>query len=142
MWLRCDIASKTAQRSRSQSARTRAIVAASAVLALTGASPRVARAIDYNWNAGFGTFQTPANWTGGPVGTFPNDSTDNAIFNLGTLGYFVNFSASVTNNAARVLDDYEAVLEATCRAWRMLLMEKGRLATLTAYRYLLASGIP
>ncbi len=32
----------------------------------------------------------------------------------------------------RVLDDDEAVLEATCRAWRMLLMEKGRLATLTA----------
>ena len=42
----------------------------------------------------------------------------------------------------RVLDDDEAVLEATCRAWRMLLMEKGRLATLTAYRYLLASAIP
>ena len=42
----------------------------------------------------------------------------------------------------RVLDNYEAVLEATCRAWRMLLMEKRRLATLTAYRYLLASGIP
>ena len=31
----------------------------------------------------------------------------------------------------RVLDDYEAVLETTCRAWRMLLMEKGRLATLS-----------
>ena len=41
----------------------------------------------------------------------------------------------------RVLDDYEAVLEATCGAWRMLLREKGRLATLTAYRYLIASGI-
>jgi len=42
----------------------------------------------------------------------------------------------------RVLDDYEAVLTATCRAWKMLLKEKGRLATLTAYPYLIASGIP
>ena len=40
----------------------------------------------------------------------------------------------------RVLDNYEAVLNATCRAWQMLLKEKGRLATLTAYPYL-ASGI-
>ena len=40
----------------------------------------------------------------------------------------------------RVLDNYEAVLHATCRAWKMLLTEKGRLATLTAYPYL-ASGI-
>jgi hypothetical protein len=41
----------------------------------------------------------------------------------------------------RVLDDYEAVLNATCRAWNRLLKEKGRLATLTAYPYLIASGI-
>ena len=42
----------------------------------------------------------------------------------------------------RVLDDYEASLTATCRAWKRLLKEKGRLATLTAYPYLIASGIP
>ena len=30
----------------------------------------------------------------------------------------------------RVLDDYEAVLNATCRAWKRLLKEKGRLASL------------
>ena len=42
----------------------------------------------------------------------------------------------------RVLDDYEAVLDATCRAWKRLLKEKGRLASLTAYPYLTASGFP
>ena len=42
----------------------------------------------------------------------------------------------------RVLDDYEASLTATCRAWKRLLKEKGRLATLTAYPYLIASEIP
>ena len=42
----------------------------------------------------------------------------------------------------RVLDDYEAVLEAVCRAWNRLLDEIGRLTTLTAYPYLTASGIP
>ena len=41
----------------------------------------------------------------------------------------------------RVLDGYGAVLEATCRAWKRLLKEKGRLASLTAYPYLIASGI-
>jgi transposase len=41
----------------------------------------------------------------------------------------------------RVLDDYGAVLDATCKAWRMLLKEKGRLASLTAYPYLTASRI-
>ena len=41
----------------------------------------------------------------------------------------------------RVLDDYGAVLNATCRAWKRLLKEKGRLASLTAYPYLIASGI-
>ena len=40
-----------------------------------------------------------------------------------------------------VLDDYEAVLEAVCRAWNRLLDETGRLTTLTAYPYLTASGI-
>jgi hypothetical protein len=42
----------------------------------------------------------------------------------------------------RVLADYDAVLAATCRAWNKLLAEKGRLASLTAYPYLTASGIP
>jgi transposase len=42
----------------------------------------------------------------------------------------------------RVLDDYDAVLDATCRAWKRLLKEKGRLASLTAYPYLIASKIP
>jgi transposase len=42
----------------------------------------------------------------------------------------------------RVLDDYDAVLEAVCRAWNRLLDETGRLTTLTAYPYLTALGIP
>ncbi len=42
----------------------------------------------------------------------------------------------------RVLDDYEAVLDAVCRAWNRLLDETGRLTALTAYPYLTASGIP
>jgi hypothetical protein len=42
----------------------------------------------------------------------------------------------------RVLDDYGAVINATCRAWKRLLKEKGRLASLTAYPYLVGSGIP
>jgi hypothetical protein len=42
----------------------------------------------------------------------------------------------------RILADYDAVLAATCRAWNKLLAEKGRLASLTAYPYLTASGIP
>ena len=42
----------------------------------------------------------------------------------------------------RVLDDYDAVLDAVCRAWNRLLDETGRLTTLTAYPYLTASGIP
>jgi transposase len=42
----------------------------------------------------------------------------------------------------RVLDDYEAVLEAVCRAWNRLPDETGRHTTLTAYLYLTASGIP
>ncbi len=41
----------------------------------------------------------------------------------------------------RVLDDYNALLEATCRAWNRLLDETGRIATLTAYPYLMASGV-
>ena len=36
----------------------------------------------------------------------------------------------------RMLDDYEAVLDAACRAWNRLLDETGRLTTLTAYPYL------
>ncbi|UVF22552.1 hypothetical protein HPT29_025760 (plasmid) [Microvirga terrae] len=42
----------------------------------------------------------------------------------------------------RVLDNYEAVLEAVCRAWNRLLDETGRLTTLTAYPYLTASANP
>ncbi len=42
----------------------------------------------------------------------------------------------------RMLNDYEAVLDAVCRAWNRLLDETGRLTTLTAYPYLTASGIP
>jgi transposase len=42
----------------------------------------------------------------------------------------------------RMLDDYEAVLEAVCRAWNRLLDETGRLISLTAYPYLTASGVP
>jgi DDE superfamily endonuclease len=41
----------------------------------------------------------------------------------------------------RVLDDYHALLEATCRAWNRLLDETGRIATLTAYPYLMASAV-
>jgi transposase len=41
----------------------------------------------------------------------------------------------------RVLDDYEAVLEADCRAWNRLLDETGRLTSLTACPYLTASGV-
>jgi hypothetical protein len=41
----------------------------------------------------------------------------------------------------RVLDDYGAVLDAACQAWNRLLTEKGRLQTLTAYPYLVASEI-
>jgi hypothetical protein len=40
-----------------------------------------------------------------------------------------------------VLNDYNALLEATCRAWNRLLDETGRIATLTAYPYLMASGV-
>jgi transposase len=42
----------------------------------------------------------------------------------------------------RVLDDYQAVLDAVCRAWNRLLDETGRLTTLTAYPDLTASAIP
>jgi hypothetical protein len=42
----------------------------------------------------------------------------------------------------RVLDDYDAVLDAACQAWNRLLSENGRLQTLTAYHYLVTSRIP
>jgi transposase len=42
----------------------------------------------------------------------------------------------------RVLDGYAAVLEAACRAWNALAAETGRLASLTAYPYLLRSELP
>ena len=38
-----------------------------------------------------------------------------------------------------MLDDYAAVLDAACDAWNALLAETGRLASLTAYPYLLRS---
>jgi DDE superfamily endonuclease len=41
----------------------------------------------------------------------------------------------------RVLDGYEAVLDAACRAWNALTAETGRLASLTAYPYLLRSEL-
>ena len=42
----------------------------------------------------------------------------------------------------RVLDGYAALLEAACRAWNALAAEQGRLASLTAYPYLLRSEFP
>jgi hypothetical protein len=42
----------------------------------------------------------------------------------------------------RVLDGYAAVLDAACRAWSSLAAEQGRLASLTAYPYLLRSEFP
>jgi transposase len=42
----------------------------------------------------------------------------------------------------RMLDDYEAVLEAVCQTWNRLLDETVRLTSLTAYPYLTASGVP
>jgi transposase len=41
----------------------------------------------------------------------------------------------------RVLDNYAAVLDAACRAWNALAAEPGRLASLTAYPYLLRSEL-
>lgn len=41
----------------------------------------------------------------------------------------------------RVLDDYAAVLDAACDAWNALVAETGRLASLTAYPYLLRSEL-
>ena len=41
----------------------------------------------------------------------------------------------------RVLDGYAAVLDAACRAWNALVGEPGRLASLTAYPYLLRSEL-
>ena len=41
----------------------------------------------------------------------------------------------------RLLDDYHALLDATCGAWNKLIDETGRLATLTAYPYLVGSGV-
>ena len=42
----------------------------------------------------------------------------------------------------RVFDGYTAVLDAACRAWNALAAETGRLASLTAYPYLLRSELP
>ena len=41
----------------------------------------------------------------------------------------------------RVLDGYAAVVDAACRAWNALAAEPGRLASLTAYPYLLRSEL-
>ena len=41
----------------------------------------------------------------------------------------------------RVLDGYGAVLDAACRAWNALAAEPGRLASLTAYPYLIRSEL-
>jgi hypothetical protein len=40
-----------------------------------------------------------------------------------------------------VLADYKAVLDATCEAWNALSTETGKLASLTAYPYLLRSEL-
>jgi hypothetical protein len=42
----------------------------------------------------------------------------------------------------RALESYKAVLDAACRAWNALAAEAGRLASLTAYPYLLRSELP
>ena len=41
----------------------------------------------------------------------------------------------------RVLGDYRAILNATCRAWNTLAAEAGRLKSLTAYPYLIRSEL-
>jgi transposase len=41
----------------------------------------------------------------------------------------------------RLLRDYSAVLDAACDAWNKLVGETGRLASLTAYPYLLRSEL-
>jgi transposase len=41
----------------------------------------------------------------------------------------------------RLRDGYQAVLDAACRAWNTLAAEAGRLASLTAYPYLLRSEL-
>src|SRR5262245_29089942 len=65
-----------------------------------------ARAVEYLWtNGNGGTFSTPGNWAGGPGGTFPDDATDNATFDLDDPGYTVTFSGSVTNGTVRVRTD-------------------------------------
>ena len=40
------------------------------------------------------------------------------------------------------VDGYGAVLDAACRAWNALAAEPGRLASLTAYPYLIRSELP
>jgi transposase len=37
----------------------------------------------------------------------------------------------------RLLDDYDAVVEATCEAWRRLVAETGRLTSLTSYPWII-----
>jgi T5SS/PEP-CTERM-associated repeat protein len=81
------------------------LAAAAAAASLGLIAPASALAVDYSWIGPTGTFQNPLNWTGGPMGTFPNDSGDNAIFDLSNLGYTVTFTAGVTNNALRIRDD-------------------------------------
>jgi hypothetical protein len=41
----------------------------------------------------------------------------------------------------RVLKDYQAVLDAACETWNALVAETGRLASLTAYPYLVRSEL-
>jgi hypothetical protein len=42
----------------------------------------------------------------------------------------------------RIFADYKAVLDAACEAWNALVAETGRIASLTAYPYLLRSELP
>ena len=48
---------------------------------------------------------------------------------------------AVLDGYPAVLDGYPAVLDAACRAWNALAAEPGRLASLTAYPYLLRSEL-
>ena len=52
-----------------------------------------------------------------------------------------SLSHRVLDGYEAVLDGYEAVLDAACRAWNALADEPGRLASLTAYPYLLRSEL-
>jgi len=79
------------------SRRCRFVLSAAAI-GLAGASLFAA---DVSWtNPAGGSFADSGNWSGGP----PN-AADTAVFNLGTGGYTVTFSANVNNQQLRVGND-------------------------------------